>query len=286
MVAYLFRRFRPWLLFVLGLAAIAIPTAASFLFGWSIQFWSLEESQEFMHEMWRPTAEIISEQIAAYTDGYWTEIVHRAPTVVQFQTFVFLLFVAGRAGGLMLVGMGLFKLGFFNATRSALTYVRMIVVALFLGIPAIVYGAHRNFEAGWDAAYSFFYGMQFNYWASMLVSLGWIGAVMLACKAGAAGWLTSRLAAVGQMALTNYLMHTLICTTLFYGRGFGLYGRVERIGQIAIVFAIWVFQLAISPVWLRHFHFGPAEWLWRTLTYFKRQPFRRTTANSNGDKPV
>jgi uncharacterized protein len=286
MVAYLFRRFREWLLIVLGLAAIAIPSAASLLFGWSIQFWSPEESQEFMKEMWRPTAEMIADQIAAHTSGYWTEIVHRAPTVVMFQSFVFLLFVAGRAGGLMLVGMGLFKLGFFNATRSAITYVQMIAVALFVGIPAIVYGAYRNFGAGWDVAYSFFYGMQFNYWASMVVSLGWIGTVMLVCKTGTANWLTGRLAAVGQMALTNYLMHTLICTTLFYGRGFGLYGHVERVGQIAIVFAIWIFQLAISPVWLRHFHFGPAEWLWRRLTYLDRQPFRRTASDTNANRPV
>lgn len=186
----------------------------------------------------------------------------------------------------MLMGMGLFKLGLFNATRSTLTYVQMIVVALFLGIPAIVYGAHRNFEAGWNVAYSFFYGLQFNYWASMIVSLGWVGAVMLVCKAGVAGWLTRRLAAVGQMALTNYLMHTLICTTLFYGRGFGLYGSVERVGQIAIVFAIWAFQLAISPVWLRQFHFGAAEWLWRSLTYLEWQPFRRTVADTNAEKPA
>jgi len=79
-------------------------------------------------------------------------------------------------------------------------------------------------------------------------------------------------------------MHTLICTTLFYGRGIGLYGRVERVGQIAIVFGIWAFQLALSPVWLRHLQFGPAEWLWRRLTYLDRQPFRRTVTESNADK--
>ena len=76
------------------------------------------------------------------------------------------------------------------------------------------------------------------------------------------------------MALTNYLLHSLICTTIFYGRGFGLYGHVERVGQFGIVLLIWAFQLGISPLWLKHFRFGPAEWLWRTLAYLKCQPMR------------
>jgi uncharacterized protein len=77
------------------------------------------------------------------------------------------------------------------------------------------------------------------------------------------------------MAFTNYIMQTLICTTLFYGHGFGLFGQIERAGQAAIVVAIWALQLIVSPIWLRHFLFGPLEWLWRSLTYMRRQPFRR-----------
>jgi uncharacterized protein len=77
------------------------------------------------------------------------------------------------------------------------------------------------------------------------------------------------------MALTNYLVQSILCTTIFYGHGLGLYGRVERVGQVGIVVAIWVLQLVISPIWLRHFRFGPFEWLWRTLTYFRLQPMRR-----------
>lgn len=64
----------------------------------------------------------------------------------------------------------------------------------------------------------------------------------------------NRLGAVGQMAFTNYLMHTVICT---------------------LVAAIWVLQLIVSPIWLRHFQFGPLEWVWRSLTYWKMQPMKR-----------
>jgi uncharacterized protein len=77
------------------------------------------------------------------------------------------------------------------------------------------------------------------------------------------------------MALTCYLSQTLICTTLFYGHGFGLFGHVERLGQLGITVAIWVFLLIFSRLWLHFFRFGPFEWLWRSLTYGRRQALRR-----------
>ena len=86
---------------------------------------------------------------------------------------------------------------------------------------------------------------------------------------------TQRLAAVGRMALTNYLVQSLICMFLFYGNGFGLFGRLDRSGQFAIVVSIWIVQWFFSSLWLKHFHFGPAEWLWRSLTDLQFEPFRK-----------
>jgi uncharacterized protein len=83
------------------------------------------------------------------------------------------------------------------------------------------------------------------------------------------------LAAVGRMALSNYVMHSVICAFVFYGFGLALFGQLERYELYYVVFGIWVLQLLISPVWLRHYRFGPLEWLWRSLTYWKLQPFRR-----------
>ena len=101
---------------------------------------------------------------------------------------------------------------------------------------------------------------------------------MLACRSTLLLPLTQCLAAVGRMAFSNYIFHSLVCTTIFYGHGFGLFGKVERVGQLAIVLAIWAFQLVVSPVWLRYFLFGPLEWLWRSLTYLQWEPFRRPTS--------
>jgi uncharacterized protein len=82
------------------------------------------------------------------------------------------------------------------------------------------------------------------------------------------------LAAVGQMALTNYLMQTVICTFLFYGFGMGLYGKLERHELYYVVVAVWLVELVWSPLWLARFRFGPFEWLWRSLTYWQKQPMK------------
>lgn len=83
------------------------------------------------------------------------------------------------------------------------------------------------------------------------------------------------LAPVGRMALTNYLMQSVISTTLFYSYGFALFGRVTAGQALIIALLIFVLQIIYSKYWLRYFHYGPMEWLWRTLTYMKQQPFRK-----------
>ena len=115
---------------------------------------------------------------------------------------------------------------------------------------------------------------QYNYFGSVLVSLGYVGAVMLACRSRRLPGLRRRLAAVGRMALTNYLLQSVLGVLIFYGYGFGLFGRLGRFDLWGVILAVWALQLAISPWWLARFRFGPAEWAWRSLTYWRRQPLR------------
>ncbi len=82
------------------------------------------------------------------------------------------------------------------------------------------------------------------------------------------------LAAVGRTALSNYLLQSVVCTTIFYSYGLGLYGKVGPAIGLALTVLIFLLQVPLSVWWLRHFRFGPAEWLWRTLTYGKLQPMR------------
>ncbi len=121
-------------------------------------------------------------------------------------------------------------------------------------------------------------GPMCNYWASILVSLGWIGIVILVSRLRTMRRIINLISSLGRMAFTNYILDTLICTTLFYGFGMGLYGKVSRTTQIEVVLLIWIAQLWLSSAWLRYFRFGPLEWLWRSLTYRRLQPLRQAEA--------
>jgi uncharacterized protein len=83
------------------------------------------------------------------------------------------------------------------------------------------------------------------------------------------------LAATGQMALTNYLGQSLIATFIFYGYGLAFFGRAGWAAGLLLTVAIYILQVTVSNWWALRFRFGPAEWLWRSLTYMKPQPFRR-----------
>jgi uncharacterized protein len=88
------------------------------------------------------------------------------------------------------------------------------------------------------------------------------------------------LASVGRMALSNYILQSVVCTTLFYGYGFGLYEKVGAFAGLLLTFAIYCIQIALSAWWLRRFNFGPLEWLWRSATYGRWQPLRPEAARA------
>jgi uncharacterized protein len=83
------------------------------------------------------------------------------------------------------------------------------------------------------------------------------------------------LAPVGRMALTNYLLQTVTCVTIFYGYGFGQFGRIGTATATLIALAVFLFQILTSALWLKYFRYGPMEWIWRQLTYRRRLDLRR-----------
>ncbi|MCK4226686.1 DUF418 domain-containing protein [candidate division WOR-3 bacterium] len=269
--AYLFRRIIPKKLLIIGILIFSVSSLLYFFFGWSMPYWPKESLQGTM-SFWNPGIEKVNAEISAYQGGWLPQMSHRIPASISFQTFIFFILTGWRAGGLMLVGMALYKWGILSAKCSKRFYYTLMSIGFVIGIPIIAYGIVRNFAENWSIKYSMFLGWQYNYWGSLFITLGYICLIMLICKSEVLEKLTRPFAAVGRMALTNYLMQTVICTLIFYGHGFGLFGKVERTQQILFVFGIWVFQIIVSPIWLRYFRFGPAEWLWRTLSYQKIQP--------------
>jgi uncharacterized protein len=272
---FLIRRVRPRRLIIAGVSLHAVASLLFIASGLSFSSAGPEAAAQASGDFWNPPAAEIAREIAAYRGGWVAQQTVRGPEATTMETFVFLVDIMWKVSGLMLVGMALYKLGVLSAQRSHTFYRRMAAFGFGIGIPIVAYGVWSNFRAGWTFPYSMFFASQYNYWGSVLVALGWIGLVMLWHRSNQVLGLRRRAAAVGRMAFTNYIMHTILCMLIFYGTGLGLFGRVERVGQIAVVVAIWVVQLVISPLWLRRFAYGPLEWLWRSLTYGKLEPMRR-----------
>ncbi len=287
LVVFWLRGLKPVALIGLGIVSIGVASAFMLFGGLTIDHWPPETYNEVMAQL-NPSAEAVAQEIAAYRGGWLGQMEHRVPTALDLEISGFLSWAFWRASGVMLLGMALFKLGILTGERSRRLYRGLVLAAVFVGLPIIAWGIHRNFATGWEPSRSFFFGEQYNYWASLIVALGWIGVVIPACRmrTGDRGSQTGRaaaallrlrrsLAAVGRMAFTNYILQTVLCTWIFYGHGLGLFGQVERVDQIAIVVAVWALQLAVSPLWLKRFRFGPLEWLWRALTYGRAPPMRR-----------
>jgi uncharacterized protein len=273
--AYFFRKLPARTLLLTGLCLLAIASISLLGYGLWSKHWPREQVASMREQMWMPTSASANEELAAYRGSWIRHLPYRAADSLQRETIDFVVFTFWRCVGLMLIGMALCKQRILTGERPATVYWALMAAGVFIGIPVTSYGTWRDFAAHWDFQYSFFAGAQFNFWASLPVSLGWVGVIMLAAKAPLLVPLTRRLAAVGRMAFSEYILQTLVCATIFYGFGFGLFGKIERVWQFTIVAAIWLLQLFLSPIWLRSFYFGPLEWVWRSLTYWKREPFRR-----------
>jgi uncharacterized protein len=272
---FLFRKRKAKTLFITGVIFILISSIIYLLIGWSIQYWPPEQIQETLVN-WKPSPEVVAKELSDFRGGWLEQMNQRVPSAFFLETYLFLIWSMWRAGGLMLIGMAFFKWGFLTAERKDEFYKKGLTISMIAGLVFIVFGLIRNFQEDFIMEYSFFIGPQFNYWGSLFLSFAFICIIMLLSKRNIKNWLYKSLAGVGRTAFSNYLLQTVICTTIFYGHGLGLIGYVERGTQFLIVIAVWVFQIFITNIWLRYFRFGPAEWLWRSLTYWKLQPMKIT----------
>jgi uncharacterized protein len=294
LLIFLFRRRSPKALIIVGCAVLLIPSLAALGFGFYIQKMQTAKSevvalsaagetpsemQEKLVESWEqtrpyldPTPEEIEEELETYRDGYVGMVRHRAPRVLMAQTMGVAFSMLWRTAGVMLLGMALMKLGVFSATRSRSFYRRCILWGYGLGLPLVAFSAWDLMRVDWTIPHAIQVSSHLNYYGSLAVALGHVGVVMLVCQSQALPGLRRRLSAVGRMAFSNYILQTLVCTTIFYGYGLSLFGRVNRLPLMLFVLALWLLQLWLSPWWLSRFRYGPLEWLWRSLTYRRRQP--------------
>ena len=201
--------------------------------------------------------------------GLWTpgEITEDQVIVIPFLLGYFL-----RALGLILVGAGLYRVGFMNGDLPAKSYRTTALVGLAVGLPLAAVGVIITAANDYSREIAFI-GQIPNLIGSILVSLGYMSLIIL-WNNRADNWLKRRLRAVGRMALTNYLAQTvlgMLVLRVFLGDA----DFVTRSVVLAFVFAVWAAQIWWSQAWLNRFLFGPAEWLWRVATYRSAQPLRR-----------
>jgi len=270
-VLYWLRNLRAFWLFFIGALVLSVPL----LLNLSLVFAPAEVRQELALEFATLPEEITAE-LAAYR-GSWTEqFASRVQASAEMHIVALPAFLIWRAGGLMLIGMGLFKVGVLTGRRSSRFYTTFAVVGLCIGLPAVVFSVIHLAKNDYDPMVSQLgMGLMYNYLGSIAMALAYVGFVMRFVQSNWLPGLQRRLAAVGQTAFTNYIMQSVLCSFIFYGVGLGLFGYVERREQILIVIGLWVLQLLLAPFWLAKYRFGPLEWLWRSLIYWRLQPMQR-----------
>ena len=301
MVLFAFRKLNPKWLLVLALASMTINIVKDH-WRWT----EFREKRKDYNEAMAAKKEkkkLSAEQQAAITG--WTEIEknQKPDTTVTNRhvgkmrsdyATIFTYFIPQNSGGeawymyhgiwdslvMMLMGMALFKWGFFSNKLSTSTYTIWLLIGYGIGIPLgwILFDKGlMDFSSNMGAYVDQFRvsHSSFGEFRRVLLTIGHASLVMLLFRSGLVPWLMKALANVGQMAFTNYLMQSIICTFFFFGYGLGYYDKLRFHQLYYVVFAVWIFQIIFSAIWLSYFRFGPFEWLWRSLTYWKKQPMKK-----------
>jgi uncharacterized protein len=278
-VLLLFRNCRPRTLLIWAAVLLLLPVLVGSAF--IALFTALQNTPAFQEGMAGsdPTAlyrELAATATAIYSEGSYGEIVqHRLGELLWVLPF-----------GLFVQGWGvlaMFLLGLYAGKRELFRDVeahrplfrRLLIWGLVIGLPlnllsAVLYNPQmQSFSA------ASLVGVVNTYIGAPALSFAYIAAVTLLVQRDVWRRRLAPIGSVGRMALTNYLLQSLICTTLFYGYGLGLFGQVGPAVGLVLSVVIYAIQVPWSVWWLQRFQYGPMEWLWRVLTYGRRQPIRR-----------
>lgn len=234
-----------------------------------------EEDAAKMQSLFIPDAEVVAKEVAAY-QGSWSEnLTQRVEAMAHM--FSFIGFGIFRISGCMLLGMAFYKLGILTAKRSPAFYKKLAFWCLLPGLAMAIYSAYALDQSGFTDAKTVQMNLaQYNYIGSLFMAIGYLSLFNLFFLNNGFDKLKQRLQAVGQMAFTNYIMQSVISTFIFYGFGLGLFNSLSRFEMTLVAVAVLALQIIWSKWWLEKYKFGPLEWMWRSLTYFKLQPMKRS----------
>jgi uncharacterized protein len=280
-----FRKLRPWILILIGAAVLAALIAFGLFQAGQIE--ALRNAalrpgaSAATVKMWGdvrllvdPPPSMAHDEIAGFGGGFLSALKARALLAQVMQLEYLPSDALGEAFAQMLIGMALFRLGFFTLRWSTRGYVIMMAVGYGVGVPLTAWLAWRIAASGFDPIVL----NRLEVWQAAprpLIALAHASALLLLVRSGALTGLVQRFAAAGRMAFSNYLMTSVITTLVFCGFGLGLYAQLSRFQQLAVVAGVWAFIMLWSKPWLARFYYGPFEWAWRSLVKLKAQPFVR-----------
>ncbi len=223
-----------------------------------------------------PKPEVLQKELAEVRVGYWQLFRNRWDYHHNFQSSFLYYHWIFDVLGMMLLGMGLAKTGFFHGRWRASAYVGVLIAG------ALTTAALFVWAMAWQATGFSVVALELRLIQDLtyahsraLVALAWASALLLVLRAGVLQMLTHALAAVGRMAFSCYILQTVLGSLLFYGYGFGLFGTIPRAWLMVVMLGMSIVQVVFALLWLRAFRFGPLEWAWRSLTWWQRQPLRR-----------
>ena len=277
-IASLFARLPPRWLVVLGLLLVALQALTGFGMTAAV-FAAHPRATPEQIALWSgfaagfgvpPHADLLAE-VTAMRGSFIAAAAWRWDHAISPITFVF---IGGpETLGYMLFGMAGLRTGLLTGAWSRARYRRWAAVTLGIALPAFVALALVTLRTGFDMRYVVLASMGAATVLRPLAITGYACVLMLCARAG--GFLTTRVAAAGRAAFTNYLFTTLLVTAIFDGWGLGLFGSVSRAWLYVIAPVVWLIMLVWSKPWLDRFFYGPLEWLWRSLARFAPQPMRR-----------
>lgn len=232
----------------------------------------------------------------------WNDAIRKVPQsgYVQIISDYNLHYVVGRYASLILemrppkilamflLGLYAYRRGFFQNLSNHQTLIRRVLVyGLVLGLVGnIAFAALAGSEAVIPPSPAGIVGVISYAFGVPALALFFMALVATLWQKAAWRRLLAVLAPVGRMALTNYLLQTIICVLIFYGYGFGQFGRVGALTATLIALGIFLFQILMSALWLKHFRYGPMEWIWRQLTYGRRLNLRLKREPNAVDSPL
>jgi uncharacterized protein len=271
---------------ILTLYAICGMIAAAFvkmdkadLIRWSIGLiaanwfvWGGSTVLAVFHMESTPDAISMAQAQKAYGGSYFDALAFRmSPEEIARPIFVFLS-NAMETIGLFTLGMVLLKTGFLTGTWAKRDYMRTARTGYLIGLAPLAALAAFAWSHGFDKRLMLTIEFALAPPFRIAVMMGHVAVLSPMVKHFSETALVARVAAAGRAAFSNYLGTSIVMTTLFYGYGLGLYGQLSRWQAYLIVPLTWGIMLLWSKPWLDHFHYGPAEWLWRSLARGVPQP--------------